>query len=154
MSLTPQTVLIVILVVWTGILTFLFVRFYLFYVRISKGGKKESIIKLIEEVISHQEKNLKHISKNHEGLIELEEENKKNIQKVGLYRFNPFKDTGGDQSFILTFLDGKDSGVIISALHTRTGTRWYAKEVIKGKGTDYELSTDEEKALQSATHMN
>ncbi len=70
------------------------------------------------------------------------------IQKIGLVRFNPFKDTGGDQSFILSLVDGNDTGVIISGLYARTGTRWYAKRVIKGKSTEHELSEEEKKALK------
>lgn len=84
------------------------------------------------------------------GCVKLEEDGLLHIQKVGLLRFNPFKDTGGDQSFILALVDAKDTGVIISSLHTRTGTRWYAKHVIGGKGTEYELSHEEEEALKSA----
>ena len=67
------------------------------------------------------------------------------IQKVGLLRFNPFKDTGGDQSFILSLIDGNDTGVIISGLYSRSGTSWYAKKVVKGKGVDYDLSEEEKK---------
>ena len=72
------------------------------------------------------------------------------IQKIGLVRFNPFKDTGGDQSFILALVDAQDTGVVISSLHTRTGTRWYAKGVVRGKGVEYDLSDDEIKALRGA----
>lgn len=72
------------------------------------------------------------------------------IQKIGLVRFNPFKDTGGDQSFILSLVDGNDTGVIISGLYARSGTRWYAKRVIKGKSSDHELSDEEQKALKEA----
>ena len=72
------------------------------------------------------------------------------IQKIGLVRFNPFKDTGGDQSFILSLVDGNDTGVIISGLYARSGTRWYAKRVIKGKSMDHELSEEEKKALKEA----
>lgn len=72
------------------------------------------------------------------------------IQKIGLVRFNPFKDTGGDQSFILSLVDGNDTGVIISGLYARSGTRWYAKRVIKGKSAEHELSDEEKKALKEA----
>ena len=72
------------------------------------------------------------------------------IQKIGLVRFNPFKDTGGDQSFILSLIDGNDTGVIISGLYARSGTRWYAKKVVNGKGADHNLSEDEKKALKLA----
>lgn len=72
------------------------------------------------------------------------------IQKIGLVRFNPFKDTGGDQSFILSLVDGNDTGVIISGLYARSGTRWYAKRVLKGKSADHELSEEESRALKEA----
>jgi len=73
------------------------------------------------------------------------------IQKIGLVRFNPFNDTGGDQSFILALIDAEESGVVISGLHTRNGTRWYAKKISNGHGVEHELSNDEVKAIKSAT---
>lgn len=72
------------------------------------------------------------------------------IQKIGLVRFNPFKDTGGDQSFILSLVDGNNTGVIISGLYARSGTRWYAKRVVKGKSAEHELSEEEKRALKEA----
>lgn len=75
------------------------------------------------------------------------------IQKVGLLRFNPFKDTGGDQSFILSLVDKNDTGVIISGLYSRSGLRWYAKKVKNGKGLEHELSDDEKKALKEVSSI-
>lgn len=72
------------------------------------------------------------------------------IQKIGLVRFNPFKDTGGDQSFVLSLVDGNDTGVIISGLYARSGTRWYAKKVVKGKSIGHDLSDEEKKSLREA----
>src|SRR3989337_4108417 len=73
------------------------------------------------------------------------------IQKIGLHRFNPFKDTGGDQSFVLSLVDGSDTGIIISALYSRSGTRWYAKRVVNGKGIEHELTAEETKVLHATT---
>lgn len=84
----------------------------------------------------------------------LENEGKFHIQKVGLLRYNPFKDTGGEQSFVLSLIDGNDTGVIISGLYSRSGTRWYAKKVSDGKGVDLELSEEEKKALKEAKKIN
>lgn len=80
----------------------------------------------------------------------IEKEGKFHIQKVGLTRFNPFKDTGGDQSFILSLVDANDTGVIISGLYSRSGTRWYAKKVTQGKGVEHDLSEEEKTALKEA----
>ncbi len=68
------------------------------------------------------------------------------IQKVGFKRFNPFHETGGDQSFILILLDNNNNGIILSSLHQRDGTRVYAKEIINGK-TNYKLISEEESLL-------
>lgn len=78
----------------------------------------------------------------------IQKESQSHIQRIGLTRFNPFKDTGGDQSFILSLTDGSQSGVIISGLYSRSGTRWYAKKIKNGKGLEHELSDEEKKVLK------
>jgi hypothetical protein len=69
--------------------------------------------------------------------------------KVGLVRFNPFPDTGGNQSFALAMLDESDDGFIFSSLHSRTGTRIYAKAIAAGKA-DNTLSSEEDEAIAMA----
>lgn len=105
---------------------------------------------ILEDVLKSQAQNKKDIEMLRTICDRIDKEGHFHIQKVGLLRFNPFKDTGGDQSFILSLLDKNDSGVIISGLYSRSGLRWYAKRVINGKGTEHELSDDEKKALKEA----
>jgi hypothetical protein len=69
--------------------------------------------------------------------------------RVGLVRFNPFEDTGGNQSFALALLDGRGDGFVVSSLHSRTGTRVYAKSIAKG-ASDAALSDEETAALKQA----
>lgn len=71
------------------------------------------------------------------------------LTKLGLIRFNPFGDTGGDQSFCLTCLDSKNNGFIISSIHARTGTRVYAKQILAGQ-SKHNLSDEEEQSLKQA----
>ena len=71
------------------------------------------------------------------------------IQRVGLVRFNPFEDTGGNQSFALALIDASGSGVVVSSLHSRTGTRLYAKPVTESR-SDGALSAEEQEALRQA----
>ena len=71
------------------------------------------------------------------------------FSREALVRFNPFPDTGGNQSFALALLDESEDGVVISSLHSRTGTRIYAKAVTAGK-TDTSLSAEEQMALDEA----
>lgn len=70
-------------------------------------------------------------------------------QKISVVRFNPFGDTGGDQSFSLAVLDSHDSGYVLSSIHGRQGTRVYVKPVDFGK-SKYQLSAEEQKALTQA----
>jgi hypothetical protein len=79
----------------------------------------------------------------------LESSARHHFARQGLVRFNPFPDTGGNQSFVLALLDESDDGVIISSLHSRTGTRIYAKGVVGGKA-DTTLSAEEEEAIDDA----
>ena len=69
------------------------------------------------------------------------------IQKVGFLRFNPFHDTGGDQSFILVLLDRDNTGVILSSLYMRDGARLYGKAIQRG-ASSHPLSAEEKKLLE------
>ncbi|NCU42338.1 MAG: DUF4446 family protein [Candidatus Moranbacteria bacterium] len=69
----------------------------------------------------------------------------KGVYKIGLIRFNPFKDVGGNQSFALALLDQEKTGVVISSLYTREGTRIYTKPVYKGDALEDHSFTEEEK---------
>lgn len=153
MNLTPEFVIFALYFIWILILTFLFLRFYLYYIKIIKNGKKESLVAFLDDVMLRLENNKKTLDRLILAYDKLNKDGISHIQKIGLVRFNPFRDTGGDQSFILALVDGEDTGVIISSLHTRTGTRWYAKGVVKGHGVEYELSEDETRALKGAKHM-
>jgi hypothetical protein len=79
----------------------------------------------------------------------LEAAGRRAIQRVGLVRFNPFEDTGGNQSFALALIDATGSGFVLSSLHSRTGTRVYAKAVSDGR-SDGALSQEEAEALRLA----
>lgn len=81
---------------------------------------------------------------------ELGEDGKWHLQKVGLVRFNPFRDTGGDHSFTLAVLDGAKTGLVISSLHSRDNTRIYAKPIKEGKAIGYQLSQEENEAIKKA----
>ncbi len=72
------------------------------------------------------------------------------VQKVGFVRFNPFSDTGGDNSFALALLDYRNNGVVLSSLYARDGVRVYAKHIENGEAR-HQLSKEEMHALQRAS---
>lgn len=74
---------------------------------------------------------------------------RRSLQQVGIVRFNPFRDTGSDQSYSLALLDGHGDGVVLSSLYGRNGVRVYAKPVQDGT-SQYTLSEEEQEAIQQA----
>jgi hypothetical protein len=72
------------------------------------------------------------------------------FQKIGFLRYNPFSDTGGDQSFCLCVLNQHNTGFLLTSLHSREQTRIYAKSIIEGKSIQAELSKEESEVLQKA----
>jgi len=135
---------------WLLLLTFFFFRLSTHYNKLLKGTNNRNLQALLETVLKEKDMTKKDIDFLKERCDTLESNGKLHIQKIGLLRFNPFKDTGGDQSFILALVDQADSGVVISGLYSRSGTRWYAKTIKKGKGVEHELSDEEKRALQEA----
>ena len=53
------------------------------------------------------------------GPPSLERDVQGSFGRIGLVRFNPFEDTGGNQSFALALLDGRGDGFVVSSLHAR-----------------------------------
>jgi len=71
------------------------------------------------------------------------------VQKVGLVRFNPFQDGGGNFSFSLALLDNQDNGVIITSMYGREQNRIYTKRILAG-GSDAQLTKEEMEAVAFA----
>ena len=92
------------------------------------------------------EKRFEEISKEIETL---KKDGEFSVQKVGIIRFNPFSEVGGDQSFSIALLDGNDSGIVLTSLFSREGNRVFAKPV-KRRQSKYSLSEEEKKAIQQA----
>ena len=71
------------------------------------------------------------------------------IQKVGIVRYNAFKDTGSDLSFALALLDENNDGVVLNGIYSREISNIYAKPVEKGKSS-YTISEEEQQAINKA----
>lgn len=138
-----------ILGIWLLALSVVVWRFFALFNKLTRGVEVTDLKKVLEKVLEREEINRKDISEAVKRINYLEEDGKLHTQKIGLTRFNPFKELGGDHSFSLAILDANDSGIIITSLHTRDRTRVYMKDIKKGKST-FELSADEKKALSIA----
>jgi hypothetical protein len=80
-------------------------------------------------------------------LLELAE--RLDLQHLALVRYNPFANTGSDQSFALAVLDGRGCGVVLSSLHSRDMTRVYAK-ALEDWRSPHPLTDEERQAIDLA----
>jgi len=71
------------------------------------------------------------------------------LQHVGVVRFNPFHDTGGDYSFAVALLDASGAGVLLTGMYHRDQCRVYAKPV-RAWTSEYELTDEERAAIEQA----
>lgn len=127
--------------------------------QIFKLGKKNKLFfsdikaKDFEGMIAEQIKRLRSADSIMKSLLQeqdkISESISKSIQKVGVVRFNPFNDTGGDQSFSFALLDQRNNGLVISSLYTREGVRVFSKPIEKGL-SKYGLSKEEKEAIKKA----
>jgi len=71
------------------------------------------------------------------------------LQKVGVVRFNPFGDVGGDQSFSVALLNFENSGIVITSLYSREGNKVYSKPILGGI-SKHHLAEEEKEAIEKA----
>ena len=71
------------------------------------------------------------------------------IQKIGLVRYNAFKDVGSDLSFAVALLDREDNGIVLNGLYGSESSNIYAKPIKRGISS-YQLSEEENYALEIA----
>jgi hypothetical protein len=135
--------------IWLAILSVFLYRFFATYKKLTEGVGVGDIKKVLEKILSRGDENYRNIGDIIRRLNSIDEKDKRHIQKIGLVRFNPFSELGGDHSFCLAILDDRDSGVVITGLHTRDRTRIYMKDIRGGKSS-FDLSAEEKKAIVNA----
>lgn len=110
----------------------------------------------LEKILTEQLSEVRELDQEIQELFEISNRLRelclKSLHKVNIIRFNPFKEVGGNQSFSVVLLDGKNSGVVLSSLHTREGTRVYAKPVLLGDADGFPFTEEEKKAITQAIH--
>ena len=148
------------LIVISVILCILVIAFIVLLVKLFSINKKYKtfINKLgngnnIEEDLENYMYRVERVEKQHaeiRGLINAIDTNMAScIQKIGIVRYNAFKDTGSDLSFALAMLDEKNNGVVLNGIYSREMSNIYAKPVENGKST-YTISEEEQQAIQKA----
>lgn len=138
-----------LLFLWLGYVTYLVLKEKKYLEDLFPEGESRQVrgklLEVLDGIKEIREENTLIASR----LDELSQDGLSHIQKVEVLRYNPYNDTGGDQSFTLVVLDGKLNGLLITSLHSRSGTRIYTKIIKSGK-SDLELSKEEQEVLEKA----
>ncbi len=108
------------------------------------------------------EEKLDKIIEENKYIRDLSEENKKDIKRivkekelcfnrVGIKKYDAFKQMGGNLSFSVCLLNERKDGYIINSVHSSEGCYTYIKEIKSGI-CELELSNEEKEALTEATN--
>ncbi len=151
---TASLIISLIIFFWLGAVTFLLTRVLKTFSRLTKGVSDKDLKTVLEKLLEEIEKEKGISSDLEKRLTGLKLDSLNHVQKIGFIRYNPFSETGGNQSFVLAILDGRDSGLVITSLHSRESTRIFAKPVKEGKEVGFEFSKEEIQAIVEAKRKN
>lgn len=109
------------------------------------GSLETDIMKLYEDnsFIKNQ------VEKNRKDIAELFNKQKYNFQKMGLVKYDAFKEMGGKLSFALVLLDENDNGILLNSVHSSEGCYSYTKRIKNGTSA-IDLSNEEKVAVERA----
>lgn len=116
---------------------------------LTQGGDGASLEAVIAQHLERVRVVVRDLDRLENRTSAVEQDLRSALGRVGFVRYNPFEDTGGNQSFALAILDAGGSGFVVSSLHARGGTRVYAKAIAAGK-SDMALSDEEADAVGRA----
>lgn len=142
----------VLVLVWLTYLSYQYYTIIRQYKKL-KIGEEKSLIDALEKIFDKLDELHSKGENLFSQLNNLKNDSLRHVQRVAVKRFNPFGDTGSDQSFSLALLSEKGDGVVLSSLHGRSGTRIYAKPVKLAKQDIYELSVEEEDVVKEAMEL-
>ena len=74
---------------------------------------------------------------------------KETYQRVGIVKYDAFKEMGGKLSFSIALLNDNKTGFILNSVHSSDGCYVYTKEIIDGE-SPISLGDEEKKALMLA----
>ena len=140
----------VIFFIWLIFLTGIVLKTKAHYNNLISKTRKQKIDEILDELLMIDKKTGQELEIVKKELREEIKTSTLHIQKVGLVRFNPFERSGGDKSFVISFLNHENSGIVINFIYARDGLRVYSKKVKDGKGEEYNLSEEEEKAIEKS----
>jgi hypothetical protein len=138
-----------IMLLWIGTIEFRLLRLTRTLRVLFSGRSGADLEQVLREYMERMDRTDETIKQFNQRAVAIEERTPFSVSHLGVVRFNPFADKGGDQSFAVAFLDGHHDGVVFTGLHSRSDVRVYAKPIVGGTST-YPLTEEESEAINRA----
>jgi uncharacterized protein YheU (UPF0270 family) len=142
----------VLLAVLVGLVIWLAIRLHRIensYRTLTTGTSAGNLEAVLEDHVRQVRQAAERVTVLDELSHQIERASRSHIQRLGFLRFNPFRDSGGDQSFAVALADQDGNGLVISGLHGRDATRVYAKPLTAWESV-YPLTDEERQAIRKA----
>lgn len=138
-------ILIIILIITLVKMKKLYKKYDCFMRGKDMESMEETIISQFDRLEQLEEAN----RNNEDRLLTVEENMQRVYQKIGLVKYDAFREMSGKLSYAVALLDKNNNGIVISSMYSREGCYSYAKEISHGESS-ITLSEEEKEALDSA----
>ena len=146
-------ILLIILIIGVGYIIYENIKFRIAYKKFMKGSTADSLEEKIFQMCEEQDSLRKLGIKHSREIKELYAKHQSAFQKVGLVKYDAFKEMGGKLSFAIALLNKENTGFVLNAMHSREGCYMYIKEIIGGKSAII-LGDEEKEALDKAINSD
>lgn len=119
------------------------------YEKFMKGKNAENLSDAIEENFMQMDELQRAYEKNEEEMDKTMHSLVSTFHKLGIVKYDAFKEMGGNLSFALCMLDDSNTGFILNTMHGRDSSYTYIKEITKGEAYAT-LGEEEKEALEKA----
>ena len=119
------------------------------YEAFMNGKDAENLGDAIEENFKQMNEIQKDYEATKQDIDETLQRMKSTFHKMGIVKYDAFKEMGGNLSFTLCLLDDMNTGFILNTMHGRDSSYTYVKEIIKGEAYAT-LGEEEKEALEKA----
>ena len=155
MGIDPGILIIILFVMVIGLLIFLIVLMTKYnelnvsYRIFMKGRKAESLEEEIGTLFTEIATMKQQTDKNRKDIKKIIDNLRECYQRVGIVKYDAFKEMGGKLSFSVALLNDNETGFIINSIHSSEGCYVYTKEITNGDCA-ITLGEEEKKALMLA----
>lgn len=155
LSIDPGLLFIIVFLLWiitTVLLIVLLSKYNVIkqnYELFMKGSNGESLEGQLKSLFNDIAVLKLSSEKNRNDIRKIIENLKDTYQRIGIIKYDAFKEMGGKLSFCVALLNDNKTGFILNSVHSSDGCYVYTKEIINGE-CSISLGDEEKKALMLA----